>query len=108
MRPLGPQIPAQHPALERKDAYNGRIRFYGLRDRLKTLVNPRHRRVIRHYVKQMLVLSLGSVDAKSKQNRYTDNSCLSCAENLPGPRILRHRALIRNSLLPELFTCEPV
>ncbi len=62
MRPLGPQIPAQHPALERKDAYNGRIRFYGLRDRLKTLVNPRHRRVIRHYVKQMLVLSLGSVD----------------------------------------------
>ena len=35
----------------------------GLRDRLKTLIDPRHRRGIRHSVDQILVLALGAVMA---------------------------------------------
>ncbi|PSR28018.1 MAG: ISAs1 family transposase [Sulfobacillus benefaciens] len=75
VRPLEPQSPAQLAAPFLSPAWTGgaltMIDFdalnwagpRGLRDRLKTLIDPRHRRGIRHSVDQILVLALGAVMA---------------------------------------------
>ena len=74
-RPLGPQIPAQLAAPFLPSTLEGgpltMVDFNalnwagprGLRDRLKTLIDPRHRRGVRHSVEQILVLALGAVVA---------------------------------------------